>query len=267
MIRAATGFLLLTLPLLSDAAWAESSILSLMSDQQLVQAGHEAFLSRCSGCHGTSADGKGPAAVMLNPKPRNLVEGSFKFRTTPSGTLPTSQDLMRTLNEGVAGTAMPSFRDLPESEKRSLVAYIRSLRADFYETQKDQIPVPMPQPPKEIFSTKAGLLAAAKKGKVNFTRACVSCHGETGSGDGPAAPDLTDMDGLPIKPANLRLPNLKGGKTPLAVFRALTTGLDGSPMPGFESLFKEQERWELVAYVYFLRGREAGLYTDGDNIP
>lgn len=245
---------------------AEQTVIDAMSSQQLIQSGRTGFLNRCSGCHGENADGQGSASLMLNPKPRNLLTGSFKFRSTPSGVLPTADDLLRTINLGILGTAMPSFQDVSEPEKQAIVAYIRSLRPEFRETKADQVSISLPVPPRDIFEKKASLLAAAKKGSLHYAKACQTCHGETGIGNGPSAAELTDSDNLPIKPANLRLPFVKGGKTPRDVFRALSTGLDGSPMPGFESLFSEKERWELVAYVYYMRGLEAGIYSEKDKL-
>lgn len=235
-----------------------------MTNAQMIQSGRQAFVDRCSGCHGLTADGNGAAAVMLNPKPRNLIAGSFKFRSTPSGVLPTVTDLLRTIEQGVIGTAMPPFRDVSSSEKLALVAYVRSLRPEFQETRADQTSINLPPVPKEFFANKAGVLSAAKKGLKHYTLACVNCHGVTGVGDGPSAPDLTDSDNQPIKPANLRLSKIKSGHTAKDLFRAISTGLDGSPMPGFESLFNETQRWELVAYIYYLRGMEAGIYSEKD---
>jgi cytochrome c oxidase cbb3-type subunit I/II len=242
------------------------SVVQGMTSQQTIRAGREFFANRCSGCHGVEADGNGPAANMLNPKPRNLVSGSFKFRSTPSGVLPTTDDLLRTIEQGVPGTAMPPFRDLPSSEKLSLVMYIRSLRPEFRDTRVDQLSIAISSPPKEIFGSKGDLLKAAKKGIVHYQKACISCHGQHGKGDGPSAEELTDSDNQPIRPANLRLPQLKSGTTAKDLFRAINTGLDGSPMPGFESVFQPKESWELVAYIYYLRGLEAGIYTEKDSL-
>lgn len=260
---AGISFLFLALSAPSDAS---TSAVEHMSMQQMIQTGREAFLNRCSGCHGTEADGNGPAANMLDPKPRNLVAGSFKFRSTSSGVLPTIEDLIKTIDQGVIGTAMPPFLELPATEKLALALYIRSLRPEFHDTKADQIPVSLPNAPKELFSTKAGLLAGAKRGMAHYQKACLNCHGPTGLGDGPSAPELTDSDNQPIKPANLRLPYVKSGRTAKDLFKAISTGLDGSPMPGFDSLFNESERWELVAYIYYLRGREGGIYTEKDQL-
>lgn len=248
--------------LFSYAAIAETGAIQAMTTGQMVRSGREAFVNRCSGCHGQNGDGNGPAATMLNPRPRNLLEGSFKFRSTPSGVLPTVEDLLRTLEQGIPGSAMPSFSDLASAEKLALVAYIRSLRPEFRESRAEQVSINLPPVPREMLATKAELLKAARKGQVHFKLACVNCHGESGRGDGPSAAELTDSDNQPIRPANLRLPRIKSGVTARDLFRAISTGLDGSPMPGFESLFNETQRWELVAYVFALRGVDAGIYTE-----
>jgi mono/diheme cytochrome c family protein len=51
----------------------------------------------------------------------------FKFKSTPKGQRPTHEDLLRIVNEGIAGTAMPSFKVLPENEVEALVHYVRYL--------------------------------------------------------------------------------------------------------------------------------------------
>jgi mono/diheme cytochrome c family protein len=259
-------YLFFLIPLLHNSGFSETTMLQAMQEQKMIQLGREAFLNRCSGCHGTTAEGNGPASVMLKPKPRNLVAGSFKLRSTPSGVLPSIDDLLRTINQGVIGSSMPSFREVAEQEKLAIVYYIRSLRPEFKDTKKDQISISIPVPPKDIFSEKKGLLAAAKKGKEHYNKACINCHGESGRGDGPSAAELTDSDNESIRPANLRLPAIKSGKTPRDAFKAISTGLDGSPMPGFESLFTEPQRWELVAYIFYLRGMEAGIYNEKDKL-
>lgn len=245
---------------------AFSSSVESMIEQQKVAAGKEFYLNRCSGCHGEKADGQGKAAPMLNPKPRNLVEGGFKFRTTPSGNLPTVSDLLRTLNQGIPGSAMPSFSDLPEAEKYALIAFIRSLRPEFKESSTEKAVLVIPDPPKKIFSNKKDFLISAAKGKALFASACVTCHGEHGRGDGPSAEGMVDSYENPIRPADLTKPFLKSGRSAKDAFKAITTGLDGSPMPAFADIFSEEKRWELVSYIFYLRGKAAGIYTDKDEI-
>lgn len=91
--------------------------------------GHVTGLYRkhCVHCHGITGDGKGPTAAALNPYPRDFRMGIYKFKSTPKGSKPTHDDLMKTLKEGIPGTAMPSFRLLDEGELDSLVNYVKYL--------------------------------------------------------------------------------------------------------------------------------------------
>ena len=69
---------------------------------------------------------------------------------------------------------------------------------------------------------------------------CLSCHGETGYGDGPAA------DTLKVKPANFNDRNFTS-QSDGAIFWKLTTGR-GS-MPSFKEKFPEEMRWQTIAYI------------------
>ncbi len=241
-----------------SAAWAQSTTLpQYLASSQMVEVGRKSFVANCSGCHGLDAKGVGPGASILNPKPRNLVEGSFKFRSTPSGSYPTSEDLYRTLDQGVLGTSMPNFKHMPQTEKLALVAYLRSLRKDWNDLQA--APVMLPRAPSEIFAKKETLLASAVRGEKLFQEGCATCHG-TGIGDGKDAAGLTDNDGRAIKPANLTRPYIKSGRTAEDIFKAITTGLDGTPMPAFLEVYSVEQRWDLVAWVMYRRGQGMGLY-------
>src|SRR5438876_7879807 len=75
----------------------------------------------CAWCHGRDGRGDGPAAFSINkylsPRPRDLTHGRFELRSTPSGELPTDEDLLRTLERGIPGY-MPSFRGLTAGERQ-----------------------------------------------------------------------------------------------------------------------------------------------------
>ncbi len=88
---------------------------------------HGLFRQHCVHCHGISGDGKGPTALYLNPYPRDYRRGVFKFKSTERGARPTHADLKKVLINGVAGTSMPSFKLLPDSEVEALVDYVKYL--------------------------------------------------------------------------------------------------------------------------------------------
>lgn len=254
--------LLFTVPILCflvpSAALAQQSLAQALSNQQTIQAGKIVYQQNCMGCHGVAGDGKSEASKMLSPRPRNLVAGSFKFRTTPSGMMPTLSDLVRTIDQGVPGTSMPSFRLLSQSQKIAVAMYVKSLRSDWQHAEG--LVVDLPSPPEGLYTNKELMLASAIKGEKLFQEACATCHGATGKGDGPSAAGLIDGEEQPIRPADLSNRYIKSGKNVKDIFKAITTGLDGSPMPSFADVYTVEQRWDLVSYVMFRRGQGAGIY-------
>ncbi len=85
------------------------------------------YREHCAYCHGISGDGTGPTAAFLNPYPRDFRMGKFKFKSTKIGQPPTDADLKRVLQNGIPGTAMPSFNLLPEEHLDALVNYVKYL--------------------------------------------------------------------------------------------------------------------------------------------
>ena len=75
---------------------------------------------------------------------------------------------------------------------------------------------------------------------------CVSCHGASGKGDGPAAAALP-----PPKPANWTSPTIQK-ETDGELFWKISNGRGA--MPPWKHL-PEQERWEVVNYIRTLKGK------------
>jgi mono/diheme cytochrome c family protein len=99
-------------------------------DKSKVESG--LFRKHCVQCHGISGDGRGPAAALLAPYPRDFRRGTFKFKSTPLGKKPTHSDIVRTLEQGLPGTSMPAFGTLNDSEEfagdvDALAHYVRFL--------------------------------------------------------------------------------------------------------------------------------------------
>jgi len=80
----------------------------------------------------------------------------------------------------------------------------------------------------------------AKKGEDLYFLYCFSCHGETGSGEGPAGAQLA------IKPANFHDEKVTK-QTDGAIFWKITNG-KGNMIP-FKDVLKAEERWQLVAFI------------------
>ena len=217
------------------------SVMYIPSSPDLLALGRGVYHSRCIGCHGKSGDGNGPAATFLAPRPRNFALGIFKFRTTPSGSLPTDGDLYRTVTRGVRGTAMPTWHELSDKERLAVVAFIKAFSSRFKDEQSE--PAMIKEPPRataELVAHGKDLYRAAN---------CFQCHGEDGKGDGEAAAELTDDLKFPIRPSDFTRGQFKSGSTVRDIFRTMTLGLDGSPMPSFADSMSEEERWAISYYV------------------
>src|ERR1700737_1414233 len=88
-------------------------------------SGKQLYFRYCWGCHGFRGDGNGENAPYVQPMPRNFVAGTFKCRSTPTGTLPTDQDLYNSLVRGFNTTNMPSWIALSTQQRADLVAFIK----------------------------------------------------------------------------------------------------------------------------------------------
>ncbi|MBI1853632.1 MAG: c-type cytochrome [Planctomycetes bacterium] len=208
--------------------------------------GKDLFTAKCATCHGPEGKGDGPAAYVLYPKPRDFTRGVFKFRSTPTGDLPTDEDLMRTVTNGLAGTSMPSWRSLAEDDRRAVITYVKQFSSQFAESGPPE-PITIPEPP-------APTPESIASGKQVYQRMkCWECHGQEGKGDGPSAATLHDDWGAPIAAYDFTRRNAyKGGSTPKDVYRTFSTGVAGTPMPTYGDLLTEAERWQLVSFVQSL---------------
>ncbi|MFQ5457732.1 MAG: c-type cytochrome [Myxococcota bacterium] len=81
--------------------------------------GKQVFSTYCVACHGPSGAGDGPAAAALDPKPRDLTTGEFKYGST-------DEDLFKFISTGKG--PMPPWDSLPEADRRAVIKYIRSLK-------------------------------------------------------------------------------------------------------------------------------------------
>jgi len=253
--------------------------------ESTLKLGQTVYQKRCVQCHGVSGDGNGPVAKYLYPKPRDYRKGMFKFTSTPFGSRPQRDDLIRTLKRGIRGTSMPAFNLLPDEEIEAVVDYVLVLSqrgelerqvaamAEFDEevdpemiegdivpfvkslweqSQSEKIDPFTPQP---IFT---GAHVAAGK-EAFLSRGCAKCHGDDGRGmtEDNLKGSLRDEWGNPTRAADLTSGMLRGGQQPLDIYRRIYGGINGTPMPGFATSLKSEPEtiWNLVAYVMHISNR------------
>jgi mono/diheme cytochrome c family protein len=197
----------------------------------------------CVGCHGPLGDGNGENAQWLDPKPRDFQLGIFKCRSTPTGTLPTDEDLFNTIARGLDRSNMPPWNTFTKQQRADLVAYVKHFSPRFV-SEKPGTPVPIPPEP-EITADRI------KAGQEVFKKMeCWKCHGVQGMANGPSASTLTDDQNRPILPFNFTEgARPKCGSTDRDIYRIFMTGLDGTPMPSFSDNIKPDEAWDLVFYL------------------
>ena len=87
------------------------------------------YSSTCAACHGTAGDGRGPDAAKLNPPPIAFTD---RQRASQRSTFA----LYQVITQGIDGTAMQSFADLPAQDRWALAfragsfAYPKALAAE-----------------------------------------------------------------------------------------------------------------------------------------
>lgn len=209
-------------------------------------AGKKEYRRYCVGCHGPAGDGMGENAQWIEPKPRDFTTALFKCRSTPTGTLPTDEDLYHSIERGFASTNMPSWLPLTGQVRADLVAYIKTFSPRWSQGHGTAISIP-PETPATVESML--------RGRALFQKLeCWKCHGPAGHGDGPAASALTDSKDNKIMPHNFSDGSrFKCGQTNEDLYRVFMTGVDGTPMPSFADNVKPVEAWDLVHFLRTLQ--------------
>lgn len=115
--------------------------------------GKDIFEHNCSGCHGVNADGQGPAATVMHPRPIDLHREHFS-----------DAHLATVLWDGVSGSAMPAWRQLEKTDLENVTGYVQSLQA----------------------SVTSQSMTAAEFASADriYSANCVSCHGVEARGNG-----------------------------------------------------------------------------------
>jgi cbb3-type cytochrome c oxidase subunit I len=180
--------------------------------QRFELRGASVFARHCGGCHGSDGKGDGPAAASLFPAPRDLSRTEFS-----------AVALGRALWEGVGGSSMPAWHELPVNDLRALAAYVRSL-----DSQRNH-------PTEEVPLSRDELTSGEKLFSVN----CSMCHGQTGRGDG------TGAGALYPKPTNFRQERPHRDYA----LEVLERGVPGTAMPPWRDKLDAAQRHLLAGYV------------------
>lgn len=233
----------------------------------IAENGQQLYARHCAACHGEKGDGRGLAARFLFPKPRDFRAGQFRLVSTVNGR-PTKADIEGVLTRGMPGSAMIPWAHLSETDRKLLADQVLEFRkqgardielamaaeADDELTEEDlDAAVKAVTTPSEVLAvpraTAHGTATIARGKELYRAKACASCHGETGKGDGQQ--QMVDSERLPTRPRDLTLGIFKGASDFASVYRRLALGMPGSPMPSSQNLTSE-EIADLVHFVLSL---------------
>jgi high-affinity iron transporter len=89
------------------------------------------------------------------------------------------------------------------------------------------------------------------EGRLLYQANCASCHGATGRGDGPAGRGMN-----PAPPAVGDAATMHD-VSPATMYRIVSVGIGGTPMPAYGGSLTPDQRWNVVNYLISLRATEA----------
>ncbi|MGA0059564.1 MAG: c-type cytochrome [Planctomycetota bacterium] len=224
------------------------------------------FARHCAVCHGEDGSGGGEAAPWLFPQPRDFGTGRFRIVSTANGA-PTDADLMRVLERGLPGHAMPAFSWMPAEDLLGLVHHVRGLAVQRMASELEQryaattarleptearalawtILSPgkvLAVPPDPGPAPDAALL---ERGRAAFVERCAACHGLDARGQRPDRA-WAGIDGVHWA-RDLRMGTLEGGARWEDLAHRVLAGMPGAAMP--PSIFEDQQ--ELVALLAYVR--------------
>lgn len=222
-------------------------------------AGKVLYLKYCAQCHGENGDGNGHATPHLFPPPRDFTTAKFKVRTTPNGALPTHQDLVNIIRRGMPYTSMPAWPELSDQDVSNLAYFITTFSPDFTNPERTATAQSISFPSAPGMTDESVALGK----KLYVETGCVKCHGELGRADGPSAPTLTDDLNHPIRAADLSQSwTFRGGSSREDIFRTMSTGFNGTPMPSFADSLTPEQRWAITDFIVSLSGTDGPGYRN-----
>ncbi len=268
-----------TEPQLLGGVWVQPEVL---------EAGRAVYVRECSGCHGEQGEGA-RAAAHNEPAPRDLREGVFKFTSLPGGGLPTDDDLIGTIREGLDGTRMVSRHDLDQSAVTAVVQFIKTF-SPRWRRERQLAPAPDVADPWPEGSRSAAIARGYEVFHVEGT--CWTCHTAYANistvreiaarssrmsrdsvekalqakGD-ILIPTLVETRFGNVLPPDFLDGRVRAAKGPRGLYRTIANGVGGTPMPAWAGRLSPKDLWAVIHYVQELvrvRGTpSAGRYRLG----
>ena len=227
--------------------------------------GAEVYTHYCRPCHGAAGDGHGTAAPGMQPPPRDLRRGIYKFAAVAAGQLPNDADFVRIIKGGLHGTAMLAW-DVPTAELDDLIQYTKAFAARW---QSERSGEAIPIAPDPWSADDAGGAARGRRVYHGLAQCAVACHPayalrseiqaatkelshiELTSFRGDLyAPVAKDSDfGFKILPPDFTFTPPRAGDRLEDLYRGIAAGIGGTAMPTWKGVLPESDLWALAHYV------------------
>lgn len=196
--------------------------ISTQLNAEMVKAyeGWKLYTSTCFLCHGTEGKGDGPLAKSLNLSPANFASRKARLEKM------SDRELMREI-QGSKGhlEGMPKWGSvLSEPQIDAVSSYVRYLSRSEHPLEGNP-----------------------EHGKQLYQRYCISCHGNSGKGDGV----MTSL--VPIKPADHTDGGLMGRLSNKRMSAIIMHGEGkGGYMPAWSGILNDNDANALVSYIRLL---------------
>jgi len=255
--------LLLTFGCRDDRFEEDQTLGGVRISKEVLNQGMGIYRRTCAGCHGV--EGLGRRQVVRNEKPpRNLTSGYYKFTSVEGDGLPLDSDLNRIIRLGVRGTQMSGYPDLTTEEVSAVSHYIKTFSERWRNEEAGQ-PVPVRPDP---WVGKRPAATARGEAVYHAVARCWTCH--------PSYLSENEIRTLvarysPEEPLRLREslrqsyrtetkygmvlpPDFLSVTLPAArgldgLYRAISAGIGGTPMPTWHERLSTSDIWALVHYV------------------
>ncbi len=134
--------------------------MSLSASDKAISQGKALYESNCKGCHGPAGNGHGANASTLNTTPAAFTDQSFMAQTS-------SANLYDVIASGISPD-MPAYTStMDDSQRWTLVSYIRSLTYSASSTTENAYPYPAPP---DNSSSQATLTSSSQAAEVAITQ-------------------------------------------------------------------------------------------------
>jgi mono/diheme cytochrome c family protein len=235
-----------------------------ISAQQLGR-GAVAYTNYCRACHGDAGDGAGSSARGLQPPPRDLRLGVYKFAAVSAGQLPNDADFRRTIKAGLHGSAMLAW-DIPDPQLDDLIQYVKSFSPRW---RTEQPGTPITLSPDPWIEREQAAVDRGTRVYHGLAQCAVACHpayvtraqifGFTQELTGRPVTDFrADLYapvpkpsdyGVAIVPTDFTFNPLRAGDTSADIVRTIAAGIGGTAMPTWKDVLPDADLWAMAHYV------------------